>query len=201
VEEANMMLDQIRRFVAPIALLLVAASVPSMSQATPDGSFHAPAPGTNIVWQEESHRGSSTSRNVFTGVEGFKILFKRGGVEEGAWIPFCYGCAHNIIDVEAYGGLWPLEVGKSVSFRRKREDGSREWAHVIKVVGTESVTVGAGSFDTFVVEETATSIGRSWRGTGRFWWAPSVGYIVKRDIEENEGTWSRAEVTELTPAQ
>ena len=179
-----MLHDQLRRFVAPIALLLVATSVPAMSQAAPDGGVHAPAPGTNIVWQGESHRGSFTSRNVFTGVEGFKILFKRGGVEEGAWIPFCYGCAHNIIDVEAYAGLWPLEVGKSVSFRRKREDGSREWAHVIKVVGTESVTVGAGSFDTFVVEETATSIGRNWRGTSRFWWAPSVGYIVKEEIEE-----------------
>jgi hypothetical protein len=196
-----MLNDQFRWLIAPITLFLVVTSVPAMSQAAPDGTFHAPAHGTNIVWQGESHRGSSTSRNVFTGVEGFKITFKRGGAEEDAWIPFCYGCTRNVIDMEAYGGLWPLEVGKSVSFRRKREDGSREWAHIIKVVGTESVTVGAGSFDTFVVEETATSIGRNWRGTSRFWWAPSVGYIVKQEIEENEGAWSRAEVTELTPAQ
>lgn len=76
-----MLNDQVRRLIAPIALFLVAAFVPHVSQATPDGTFHAPAPGTNIVWQRESHRGSSTSCNVFTGVEGFKITFKRGALK------------------------------------------------------------------------------------------------------------------------
>ncbi|MFD0388731.1 DUF3108 domain-containing protein [Tistrella bauzanensis] len=188
---------QLSRIARSATLLFIMAAGPAFAQNGLDGSFHAPVPSTELVWQGETHSGNYTSHNVFIGVDGFKIMFKRGSVEDGAWIPFCYSCARNVIDMDAYAALWPLEVGKSVSFRRKRADGNREWAHVITVTGTESVTVGAGTFDTFVVEEVATSIGGSWRSTSHFWWAPAVNYMVKQEIEESSGQWSRDQVINI----
>jgi hypothetical protein len=78
--------------------------------------------------------------------------------------------------------LWPLAVGKNVSFAYAGGPNSSRQVE-IKVTRHEPVTVKAGTFDTFVIEARIWSPGQSFIGaygeTVTYWFAPSVGYPVK----------------------
>ena len=78
--------------------------------------------------------------------------------------------------------LWPLAVGKNVSFTYAGGPNSSRQVE-LKVTRHEPVTVKAGTFDTFVIEARIWSPGQSFIGafgeTVTYWFAPAVGYPVK----------------------
>lgn len=78
--------------------------------------------------------------------------------------------------------LWPLAVGKNVSFTYVGGPNSSRQVE-LKVTRHEPVTVEAGTFDTFVIEARIWSPGQSFIGafgeTVTYWFAPAVGYPVK----------------------
>jgi hypothetical protein len=74
--------------------------------------------------------------------------------------------------------LWPLEVGKSVQFDETINGES--WRHLFRVLRTETVTIAAGWFQTFVVEHQVFSEpDRRLLADYTYWYAPDPGTIVK----------------------
>jgi hypothetical protein len=74
--------------------------------------------------------------------------------------------------------LFPLAVGKTARYEFTFERGTS--VHRVKVIGTEKVTVAAGTFDTFVIDWEQEGLGRNvFVGTARVWYAPSIGSSVK----------------------
>lgn len=185
------------RLVAGTAIALVLSSTLAFSETNLDGSYVAAPAGTVMVWKIIQPGSVEQRENVMKPTYGYRMAFKRRGEEDATWVPFCYGCANHPFEEEKYSKLWPLEVGKSVTLTRTRRDNKRQWEHTIEVVGTEQVTVGAGSFDTFHIVERAHSVGRSWKAENHYWWAPSVGYMVKSKRQDNEGESSENELSEL----
>jgi hypothetical protein len=96
---------------------------------------------------------------------------------------------------DALGQLWPLQVGKTVSFVNATDT----LGHVtesFRVAGHELVTVPAGIYDTFVIEWEASSANAyaavaGYHETATFWYAPEIGYIVKIKHHLEGGLYAR----------
>lgn len=184
-----------------IALLAMAASMlfshrPATAQSLP-GHFMAPAAGTVMIWHREQAGSQETRENTFLQSSGNRITFKRRGTDLTTWVPFCWGCASNKFEEDKYNGLWPLAIGKTVSFARTRERDGNKWLHTISVVKIEKVSTPAGNFEAYVVEEQARSTSGNWSATSRHWWAPAIGYIVRSEEAENDGKWSKSSLTAI----
>ena len=115
------------------------------------------------------------------------------------------GIIYDKVDRLALERFWPFTVGKSLTMRSKRFVGAAStlkasWekaAHTTtivqrwRVLRRETITVPAGRFDTIVVErrwELLDLEGKRFEaGTRLFWFAPSIGWIVKLEFEITEG--------------
>lgn len=86
--------------------------------------------------------------------------------------------------------LWPLQVGKRGSTDMITQQGGRNlrW----EVVRTETVTVPAGTFPTYVVEKRERSSDDAFLATERWWYAPQLGFPVKYEQELVRGIDRRA---------
>jgi hypothetical protein len=81
-------------------------------------------------------------------------------------------------------GMWPLTVGKSEDFTADGGPGGAR--HVsYRVLRTEIIHVPAGSFYTYVVERRDRVMNDTGVNTATFWYAPSIGSVVK--FEERMG--------------
>ena len=114
--------------------------------------------------------------SVSAGRKSFKryaLVFRETGDTRGA-------------DHDALEALWPLEVGKQASFSFERNRARRV---EYNVAGIETVTVPAGTFDTFVIEETERTIGGRGKSERKqtYWYSPEIGYIVKRVLSVISG--------------
>ncbi len=73
--------------------------------------------------------------------------------------------------------FWPLQVGNEVTFNY----GAGAPLHVTaRVLRTETVTVPAGTFFTYVVERRSHPSNDFSESVSTFWYAPSVGTVVKQ---------------------
>ena len=116
------------------------------------------------------------------------------------------GVIHDQIDEQALARFWPFTVGKQLTMTSKRYVGEgktlkaaweqakllRTVVHRWRVLRRETVTVPAGRFETLVVErrwELRTPDGKGVQEAGRrlFWFAPSIGWIVKLDFAITQG--------------
>lgn len=185
------------RILAGAAFILALSSTLATSQTNLNGSYVAAPAGTVLVWKITKPGSTEYRENIMEPTYGFRMAYKRRGEQDAAWVPFCYGCARHPFEEEKYSRLWPLEVGKSVTLLRNRRDGTRQWEHTIEVAGIEQIEVGAGTFDTFHIIEKSHSVGRKWKAENHYWWAPSVGYMVKNKMSDNEGESSTTELAEL----
>jgi hypothetical protein len=84
--------------------------------------------------------------------------------------------------------LWPLEVGKKVTVTYS--EGAGAWHFTYTILRRELVSVPAGQFDTFVIEQEERGIanGPGYRGFLRHWYAPELGYYVKQEFVIESGT-------------
>jgi len=102
----------------------------------------------------------------------------------------------------------PLQVGKEWRFENKATNFSNGTAvsntGQSKVVGRESVTTGAGTFDTFKVETTIRQVNandqtKSATMTAALWYAPNVNRWVRRISKvQIEGRLRDSQTEELT---
>ncbi len=130
-------------------------------------------------------------------IEGRTVLTRNSAGREtrGVGLFFPTGTEQGVsFDKERVESIWPLEVGKSVSFKFTR--GGDVWDETIKVLRTERVTVPAGSFDAYVVEvhEKTVGFGGAYEGKFTNWYAPDAGFIVKQTYQ-----WVRGNAPNFTP--
>lgn len=79
-------------------------------------------------------------------------------------------------------GLWPLEVGRSVS-GDVAAWGSDVFSIQATVERTELLTTPAGTFNTFVVRVRQRQVPRGYDIEYRYWYAPSLRFVVKQTSE------------------
>lgn len=84
--------------------------------------------------------------------------------------------------------LWPLELGKKVSFVASSPNES--WDITLSVLRREAVSVGARWDETFVVERHSRGRGSNTHESYEwYWFAPSYGTVIKYDMKIMSGTW------------
>lgn len=157
------------------------------AQAGPDlpPALFDPAPaGTEQSWRNID--SGETGNSVIGSPNGYRIHWEWEG-DERTGMFFCFHCTGRAPAPEdEYAELWPLEVGKSVSFYRRRAD--RSWKTTITVTGTETVEVeNIGPVDVYVVEYKSSAVGRSWKGEAVSYYAPSLGWNVRSHLTDTEG--------------
>lgn len=190
----SLVLSALRRKLLPVCLVagvLLPAGMAAQAGA-PDAEpapFTALPEGTAMVWE-----------NMDTGkkVEGV-VGRTRGLIVSWVWEGRTfYSFAHICMDCVAagvppdggvLGQLFPLQVGKAVSFTRRWA--GQAWHDRIEVLDREAVTVPAGTFDTFVLLRVSEQADSDWRAEQRTWYAPELGWVVKFEGYNNKGTGER----------
>jgi hypothetical protein len=103
--------------------------------------------------------------------------------------------------------LWPLELGKQARISTYAENtdpdtgatNSYDQWLTCKVPSTETLEIAAGTFDTFVVE-CSRYYKQWWMQTTKWWYAPDIGFYVKRDRSWNSGSEQSEELVTFGPA-
>jgi len=95
------------------------------------------------------------------------------------WFAACFepGRGVEIDNLAAIDALWPLAIGKQAPFRARRQD--QEWQETLRVVRRETVTVGAGTFDTWVIQHEDQGISNDYHSVADCYYAPELGFTVK----------------------
>lgn len=103
--------------------------------------------------------------------------------------------------------IWPLKVGKLVRVSTKSENIDPytlkineydQWL-TCKVPATETIEVPAGKFDTYIIE-CARYYKQWWMQTTTWWYAPKIGFYVKRDRSWNSGSEHSEKLLTYGPA-
>jgi Protein of unknown function (DUF3108) len=144
----------------------IAAASGAVAGSSDDAEFHCPPPGTEIDF-------ISGARAIFEAADRAGCRVRGGATIDAATLFGVYPAEQR----DAVQRLWPLKVGKEISFRWTQD--YFEWRETYRVVRRENLTVNAGTFDTFVVEWTAktASPGRDQEVT--LWYAPELGSFIK----------------------
>lgn len=184
-------------------LTLVAATILSVYQtalAQNTASLEYAPKGTTLLFRTNSNGNLLTQEIMVRSPDGVEGRFSRYGLHNRTYYPGCWGCGNDrSIEERKYAELWPLEVGKSVEFIRKRSDGSRSTVSII-VASRERISTMAGEFDTFVLEGTIENIdGTPWRASKTDWWSPEIGWVVKSDGTDSDGDFYLFELVRKGP--
>lgn len=103
--------------------------------------------------------------------------------------------------------IWPLAFDKQVRIyitsenidpETDKTDQYQQWLSC-SVPATETVTVEAGTFDTYVIE-CARHLQQWWMQTTKWWYAPKIGYYVKRERKWKSGEYHREDLMTFGPA-
>jgi hypothetical protein len=158
-----------------------AATVAYSRYESATAEFHCPAAGTLI-------RTSTNASFKFTEESGFACGYlDQQGAQRQRYAVFADG--YGRLARKEIAALWPLKVGSSVEFVITDDTApqmrKRDYAESFSVVRTETVTVPAGTFDTFVVEWHEKSTNPTLRSEAivTSWYAPRIGYVVKSSVK------------------
>jgi hypothetical protein len=157
-------------------------------------AFVAAPPGTRIYttggnWHE------------IDSVEGTLVRTVGKTLDVTNWVGFCdRPSSKSQYDRKLADALWPLSPGKSAKYDKERE--GRRWTVTFKAVGIEQVTVPLGTFSTWLIEAEEVGVSHKSRSITRCWYAPEVGFVVKRrhEIKEGSGSASAIEVLRIEKA-
>ena len=160
----------------PIVLLALVAMASTSYAQLPSAAYAPPPVGTRYVY--------SGMTNTITRNDGFRTYFEdargRAGLRTATFIPD-NPAAPLTIDRDALGKLWPLRLGRAATLEARR--GQLAWKWNLTVVDTQTVTVPAGQFKTYVVEAIETPLVATrpdaWANITVFWYAPSNGAVVR----------------------
>src|ERR1043165_8750889 len=160
----------------PMPLAHAAAGAPQPS--LPPSNYELADAGTVFIWRDldtgetkeehvKEHRGRQMESNF-----GSRRSF--GYVPD----PWADNENTNEADIEP---LFPLQVGKKVTFYRQPRDGRT--FDTVEVVRTETLTLPFGTVDTYVIETTSKKTVGDWVGKATVWYAPSLRWQVQWQID------------------
>ncbi|MCB1508444.1 MAG: hypothetical protein KDI98_06760 [Hyphomicrobiaceae bacterium] len=160
------------------------------------GAFRLPPSGQSFVYSvtRNGRRGEDVVTQVL-GADGYRISAARPGVGNFSVVLFCVWCGHPATAsyTPNYNDVWPLRAGTDITVLSTDGTG-QQLDNTIRVVGIERITVPAGTYDAWRVEEGA--------GGGGFarttWWAPQLGYVVRTQVTRGDDA---GEVRELARIQ
>ena len=111
--------------------------------------LHVARSGTRMVWRQLE--GSKMERGIIGPMEPDLLAHYLWEGRPSSMYFFCIGCAGDDVEFDhaEYESLFPLEVGKSVTFPRTIEHWS--WTNAIAVSGTERLRLDFGEVDTYVI--------------------------------------------------
>lgn len=163
------------------ATALAAALSCSAAASAQTADFKCPATGTQFTFRS----AGVDSTSVATGQEDGVCLLKRGSGDKETVVRVYWGLVGSVdaagesfvrgLDLKS---LWPLKVGNksTQTVNGVGYDGRPYSTNVtLTVAAYEKVTVPAGTFDAFRVEESKAGDSRP----RAHWWAPAVGMSVK----------------------
>lgn len=182
---------------ALVTAILATALAGAASAQTAD--FKCPTSGTQFTFKA----GTFEKVNTATGQDGNVCLFNSISDGKPEKLRVHWGLIGSVdaqgesftagLDMKA---LWPLKVGNNITntVTAMGRDGKNYTATVtIAVTGYEKVTVPAGTFDAFRVEETRLG----GRRPSVHWWAPALSVVVKESFPDWRDL-SKVMVLELT---
>lgn len=166
---------------APLATAEAPTLEPAAFKALPEGTF--------MVW--ENMDSGKQVQGVVGRTDGLIVSWIWEGRSFSSFAHICMDCVAAGVppDGGVLGQLFPLQVGKAVSFTRRWA--GEAWRDRIEVSGTERVTVPAGTFDTFVLLRVSEQVNSDWRAEQRTWYAPDLGWVVKFEGYNNKGAGER----------
>jgi len=166
---------------APAALAFAAVVISSAAAAAEQQAFRCPTSGTKIEFTD----GTAVT---FTGQDGMWCLATDSQKRPVRSYAMLAPPGSPLVENQAER-IWPLEIGKEIEFKAKVESkhvaGGEPYPSYyeqfrIGTVRRETITVQAGTFDTWVIEIHESALGKV---EGSFlktlWYAPEVGFIVK----------------------
>jgi hypothetical protein len=155
---------------ALIALAAFGAVLPSRAD---EMAFKPPSLGTRLYLTTGGYLELDST-------EGTVIRTVNPGYGVQPWFAACYvpGRGSQIEDPAAIDALWPLAVGKQVSWRSQRQQ--FEWQHRLRVARRETVTVPAGAFETWVIEHDEKGLTHDHHTVDECYYAPELGFAVKK---------------------
>jgi hypothetical protein len=164
---------------SPPVVVTQPAPVVATQPTLPSPAPYTPPPVGSVI---------QTSAGTFTvtGSSGYDLVLQKD-TQAGGGFTTLHGlfqrepentASYSRREVES---LWPLQVGKRASTDMITQQGGRNlrW----DVVRTETVTVPAGTFPTYVVEKRERSSDDSYLANERWWYAPQLGFPVKYEQE------------------
>lgn len=172
------------------ALLLAgAAGAAAQAPALEPAPFKALPEGTIMVWQNMD--SGKKIEGVVGRTQGLIVSWIWQGRAFSSLAHICMDCVAAGVppDGGVLAQLFPLQIGKAVSFTRRWA--GQAWRDRIEVIGTERVSVPAGTFDTFVLLRVSEQLDSDWRAEQRTWYAPALGWVVKFEGYNNKGSGER----------
>lgn len=173
-------------------LVAQATTVERSAPQLPPSNYELAAEDTVFVWRDLDS-GKETKEYVKEH-DGRLMQSNFGSRRSFAYVPDPWADNENTkeADIEP---LFPLEVGKKVSFYRQPRAGRTQ--DTVEVVRTETLTLPFGAVDAYVIETTSKVLSGSWVGKATVWYAPSLRWQVRWEITDNAGDNRRREVTEV----
>jgi hypothetical protein len=166
--------------------------------------FRSPAPGTTFYTSAFSFQieGSSGTNLIQASATRDKRVYWLGGLGHYLMTDRYAQSVESQV-----GELWPISVGKTITFQGDLPSfypGSPPSTYHYRVVveRTETVTVPAGTFSTFVIKWTQRGLGKNtFVGVQTLWWSPALGIPVKRevDIQQSITDWVPYELRSVQP--
>ena len=138
-----------------------------------------------MVWRRLD--GYAIEHGVIGPVESDLLAHYQWEGEPCSMYFFCIRCAGDEVffDHATYESLFPLEVGKSVEFRRSI--GQWEWVNRINVIDTERLSLDFGEVDTFVLACETQGQNNPFHVKNDIWYAPSIGWNVQFRYQDSRG--------------
>jgi hypothetical protein len=174
---------------AAAAVLFAGPAVEAQAPPLEPAPFRALPEGTFMVW--ENMDSGKKVQGVVGRTQGLIVSWIWEGRSFSSFAHICMDCVAAGVppDGGVLAQLFPLQVGKAVSFTRRWA--GQAWRDRIEVVATERVTVPAGTFDTFVLLRVSEQVNNDWRAEQRTWYAPELGWVVKFEGYNNTGAGER----------
>ncbi len=183
-------------FYGLVALSLLSACAPEKSKAPKmaPAEFKVARAGTKITW-----KNLDTGKTVTTTVlpsDGFLVKRQANGKQYSRYGFFAKSPETiSAIEKTKLETIWPLESGKTVSYERALD--KERWTDTITITGTESVSVDAGKFDTYVVKWESRNAAGTWSGQCTRWYSPKLGWNVKTECSDTTSKSQRWEMTNV----
>lgn len=173
---------------APLAQAPVSAAAPAL----PPSNYDLAPEGTVFVWRD-LNSGETVEEQVGKSV-GRMMDARYGTRRSFAYVPDPWADNENTkeADIEP---LFPLEVGKKVSFDRHPRAGLSK--DTVEVLRTETLVLPIGSIDTYVIATESRTVMDGWVGRATVWYAPSLKWQVQWEITDNRGDNRRRQVIEV----